>query len=315
MNPIKRVMRQVLDKGVRQQNRTGVDTIKLRHAAHMHFDMNDGFPLETGRKMPWQGICGELVAFLRGAESAADFRSFGCNFWNQNANENQAWLANPNRQGHDDLGRIYGAQWRRYTGPLAFVDDENEPDRLILRLDHDGRTVGAFPQPIDQVMNCLNTIHKDPTNRRIIFSAWNPAELHQMALPPCHVLYQFTVDVTNKEISLCLYQRSGDLFLGVPCNVAECGMLLTLFGHLTGYKPRFIDVMCADPHIYVNHVDQVVELLNRLEPPLPTLKIAGLPAYTEGSTFKPHLIDIIEPKDFVLEGYDPLPAISAPMAV
>lgn len=319
MKPYLELLRTVRDTGTRQSNRTGIDAIRLDHGAMMTFDLANGYPLLTTKKMAFKALKGELIAFLRAAESAADFRALGCNFWDQNANENEAWLKNPFRKGHDDLGRIYGAQWRRMSGNLDYVQDSSTPEaeRSPFRLKTPEGELGVYAEPFDQVMTALNTLHNDPTDRGIIISGWKPEEFRQMALRPCHVMYQFTVNVARQEISLAMYQRSADMFLGVPMNIGSSALLLTIFGHLLGYKPRYFTHFITDAHIYVNHLEQVDEQLTR-EPRevLPTIRFSDrIPAY-DGKFFNPHLIDIIAPEDIILEGYDdPHPALKAPMAV
>jgi thymidylate synthase len=277
----------VLENGTRQANRTGIDAISLP-GAMLKFDLAEGFPAVTTKKLAWKAVVGELVGFLRGCDNAADFRALGCNVWNQNANENKQWLANQNRKGEDDLGRIYGVQWRSWQGS-------------------DGRV-------IDQVTSVLNTLRSNPTDRRMIVNAWRPDEFDQMALPPCHVLYQFIANVERNELNMCLYQRSCDLLLGIPFNQASGALFLSIVAHLTGFKPRFFTHFLADAHIYVNHVDQVREQLSREPRNPPKLLINRIPAF-DGTNFDPTWIDRLDPADFVLEGYDPHPAIKAPMAV
>lgn len=290
MKPYHDLLRDILENGTQQANRTGIDAISLP-GAMMRFDLQEGFPVVTTKKLAFKSMAAELVAFLRGYENSAQFRELGCKFWDQNANENKAWLANPNRKGEDDLGRVYGAQWRRWKA----CDD------------------GCF---IDQVMQALKTIHTDPTNRRIIINAWRPDEFSQMALPPCHVLYQFIVNVERKELNLCMYQRSCDMFLGVPMNIASASLMLSIFAHLTGYKPRFFTHFLADAHIYVNHVDQVKLQLSRDVRQAPKLVISDrIPAFSATGSFDPSLIDMFLPTDFSLDGYDPHDSIAAPMAV
>jgi thymidylate synthase len=317
MQPYYDLITEVLRKGSRQSNRTGIDTIRLPYGSMMRYDMNDGFPLETRRRMTFKGCKGELVGFLRAAESAADFRALGCNFWNQNANENKAWLANPLRKGEDDLGRIYGAQWRRWLGDTEFRVESHLPEseRSPFRVVQNGKEFGVYMVPFDQIKAALETIHTNPTDRGIIINAWRPDEFRSMALRPCHVLYQFTVDVQAHEISLCMYQRSADMFLGVPMNIASSALLLKIFGHLTGYKPRYFTHFIDDAHIYVNHLDQVNELLARTSFEAPTVRFSERIKPYDGKFFNPHLIDAIGPEDIILENYQSHDAISAPMAV
>lgn len=294
-------MRQYLDylnniliNGHRQANRTGIDAISVP-GAMMKFNLKEGFPVVTTKKLAFGMVKGELIGFLRGYDNAAQFRELGCKIWDQNANENKAWLANPNRKGTDDLGRIYGVQWRDWHGSRSIRSGELCVD------------------DIDQVMNALNEIHNNPTNRRIIINAWRPDEFDQMALPPCHVLYQFLVNVERNELNLCMYQRSCDSLLGVPFNIASSALLLSLFARITGYQPGTFTHFLADAHIYVNHLDQVSEQLSRMPLPLPQL-IIDAPTYAEVG-FNPDLINTITPDQIKLFEYNYHPAISAPMAV
>jgi len=282
------LLQEVMEHGIRQANRTGVDAVSIPGAT-LRFDLADGFPLITTKKMPFRSIAAEFVGFLRGYDNAADFRALGCKIWDQNANENAQWLNNPNRKGTDDLGRIYGVQWRRWRGA-------------------DGREV-------DQVMNALKTIHEKPTDRRIIVTAWKPDELSKMALPPCHLLYQFLASIEKRELHLCMYQRSCDLFLGVPFNIASSALFLSIMAHLTGYTPRYFTHFLADAHIYVNHLDQVREQVGRPPLPLPRLEIDERIPACSGGDFHPDWIDKVAPADFRLVGYTSHPAIRAPMAV
>lgn len=288
MKKYQALLSEILETGTQQPNRTGIDTISIP-GAMMRFDLADGFPAVTTKKLAFKSMAGELVGFLRGCDSAAQFRDLGCGFWDQNANENQAWLNNLNRRGVDDLGRIYGVQWRNWRAA-------------------DGRHV-------DQVMNALNTINNNPNDRRIIINAWRPDEFPQMALPPCHVMYQFLVNVPKREISLCMYQRSCDMFLGIPMNIASASLFLSIVGHLTGYTPRYFTHFLADAHVYINHLDQVKEQISREPFALPKLVISDRVPEFHKDGFHPEWIDMIEPSDFSLEGYQHHAAIKAPMAV
>lgn len=282
------ILSDILENGSRQANRTGIDTISIPGTS-ARYDLTEGFPAVTTKRLAWKAVVGELIGFLRGYDSAEQFRSLDCRIWDQNANENAQWLANPNRRGADDLGRIYGVQWRRWR-------------------DRRGGEV-------DQVMQALRTLHERPIDRRIIINAWRPDEFDQMALPPCHVLYQFVANVERRELSLCMYQRSVDSFLGLPFNVASASLLLSIFARLTGFTPRYFTHFMADTHIYVNHLDQVQEMLARSPRVLPRLLINERIPFGAGAAFDPAWIDRIEPEDFVLDGYDPHPPIKAPMAV
>jgi thymidylate synthase len=278
------LLRDILENGTRQANRTGIDAISLP-GAMLKFNLKDGFPVVTTKKLAFKACKAELIAFLRGYDNAAQFRELGCNFWDQNANENKAWLANPNRKGVDDLGRVYGVQWRDWRVEYDIISGEYIT--------------------MDQVQNAVNTIINDPTNRRIIINAWRPDEFNQMALPPCHVLYQFIVNVEKRELNLCMYQRSCDMFLGVPINIASAALFLSIMARLTGFQPGTFTHFLADVHIYVNHIDQVKEQLGRAPLPLPKLILSD----------RDWDIDTITPDDIQLFDYVPHPAIKAPMAV
>ena len=175
------LLKHIVNHGSVQRNRTGIDTIRIP-TAMMSFDMADGYPLVTTRKMFTKGILGELIGFIRGYDNAADFRKLGCNLWNQNANENKQWLANPHRKGEDDLGRIYGVQWRNWQAP-------------------DG-------QVIDQLANAVNDVIHNPESRRIIVDAWNPADINKCALPPCHTRFRLMTDSNSNNLTLIWTQRS-----------------------------------------------------------------------------------------------------------
>ena len=281
------LLRDVLENGTRQANRTGIDAISLP-GAMLKFNLKDGFPAITTKKLAFKACKAELIAFLRGYDNAAQFRELGCNFWDQNANENKAWLANPNRKGGDDLGRIYGVQWRDWRTHDSYDSEW-----------------GTYHKSVDQVQNAIETIRKDPTNRRIIINAWRPDEFNHMALPPCHVLYQFIVNVEKRELNLCMYQRSCDMFLGVPMNIASAALFLSIMAKLTGYDPGTFTHFLADAHLYVNCIDQAKEQLSRTPMDLPRLALSD----------REWSIDTIEPDDIQLIGYQSHPAIKAEMAV
>lgn len=193
----------------------------------LKFDLQQGFPAVTTKKLAFKSAIGELVGFLRGYRNAAEFRALGCKVWDQNANENASWLANPYRLSEDDLGSVYGVQWRQWPAyKLIDPSHPQSPAQLADALGRGYRQVGILDQAegggillykaIDQLRSCLDSLIQDPSNRRILFHAWNWAQLEEMALPPCHLLYQFLVNQANREISLCLYIRSNDVGLVLP---------------------------------------------------------------------------------------------------
>lgn len=324
------LVRDILENGSWQDNRTGIRTQSIP-GAMMKFDLRQGFPAVTTKKLAFKSAIGELIGFLRASRSAADFRALGCKVWDQNANENRHWLTNPYRLEEDDIGPVYGVQWRQW--PAYKFIDLSQPEsaaqladattrgyqRIGLVDDADGQ--GKPPRvllykAIDQLRQCLDTIMNDPQNRRILFHGWNWAQLEEMALPPCHLLYQFLVNTSKKEISLCLYVRSNDIGLGAPFNLTEGAALLYLVGRLTGYTPRWFTYFIGDAHIYENHVEMLEEQLQREPYPAPKLVLSDrIPDYAVTGRYEPEWLEKVEPGDFSLEGYRHHAPLTAPMAV
>lgn len=317
------LVRDVIENGTLQGNRTGIRTISLP-GAMLRFDLQKGFPAITTRKLAFKSAIGEMVGFLRGVKNAGEFRELGCKVWDQNANENAQWLANPFRQGHDDLGEIYGVQWRQWpaykriplSNPAAIELAQSQGFQKIAEAEEDGEAFVMLYKAIDQIRQCIDTIHKDPGSRRILFHGWNCAQLDEMALPPCHLLYQFHPNVETKEISLTLYIRSNDLGLGTPFNLTEGAALLSLVGRLTGYTPRWFTYFIGDAHVYENHLDMLNEQLKREPLAVPKLVINDrVPEYAKTGVYEPEWLEKVEPSDFSLEGYEHHAPMTAPMAV
>jgi len=231
----------------------------------MRFDLTMGFPLLTTKKLHMKSIIYELLWFLQGGTNVRWLQEHGVTIWNEWADKN------------GDLGPVYGAQWRSWRAA-------------------DGRV-------IDQISDVITRIRKDPDSRRLIVSAWNPGEIDKMALAPCHALFQFYV--ANGRLSCQLYQRSADMFLGVPFNMASYALLTMMIAQVTDLKPGEFVHTLGDAHIYLNHLEQVDTQLTRTPRALPTMHIN--PAIKDLFAFRY--------EDFELSGYDPHPAISAPIAV
>jgi len=317
------LVRTILATGTWQENRTGVRSISLP-GVMLRFDLHEGFPALTTRKLAFKSAVGEMVGFLRASRNAADFRGLGCKVWDQNANQNAHWLANPYRAGEDDLGEIYGVQWRQWPAyklldadrPAEIGDAQAKGYREIARFEQEGRHKVLLYRALDQLRHCLDAIVANPTDRRILFHGWNPAQLDQMALPPCHLLYQFLPNATTREISLVMYIRSNDIGLGAGFNLCEGAALLYLVGRLTGYAPRWFSYFIGDAHIYENHLDMLEEQLRREPLPPPRLRLAErIPDYAVTGRYEPEWLEQVEPEDFVLEGYRHHPPLTAPMAV
>lgn len=334
-----RLLRTVLEQGTMQANRTGVRAITLPGAS-MRFDLTKGFPAVTTKKLAIKSVFGELCAFLRGSTSAADFRALGSKVWDQNANDNKDWLANPWRDGPDHLGPVYGAMWRAWPafkdialGPkhcsadVRFADDVRQQERLLDALQRGYRVVTDYVDDagelhvvvrknIDQLGDCLRTVVDNPTDRRIVFHGWNPATLEQQALPVCHAWYQLLPNVDKHELSMCLYLRSNDLGLGAPFNAAEAAAMLELFARLTGYTAKWLTIFIADAHIYENHLPMVREQLRRHPKRAPSLVIDDrVPAFTETGRLQLDWLEHVSPTDFTLVGYEHHAPLTAAMAV
>lgn len=276
------LLQRILDTGTYQQNRTGVATLTVPGAT-LTFDLRKGFPAVTTKKLAFNQVKGELIGFMRGIRSLAKFKELGCDVWDLNALA-PSWMNSPyNENPGDDLGRIYGVQWRDYN------------------------------RNTDQLSLALDTLRNDPQSRRIIVNSWNPAELQQACLPPCHVMFQLLPHVGTKTLHMTMYQRSCDMFLGVPFNIASYAILLHLFAHWCGYTPGTLTMFLADCHIYTNHTEQVREQLLREPYPLPNLCSLMMPDPTEHSLDL--LLHNLQPSDIWLNHYQSHPAIKAPMAV
>jgi thymidylate synthase len=288
------LLKMVLREGTLQSNRTKTRAWTI-DGAMMQFNMREGFPVLTTKKLAWQKGFAEQIGFLRGLDNAQDFADLGCDWWFKDANENSQWLASPYRKGENDLGRIYGVQWRKWRGKAIGFADSGDFDY----------------KEIDQVQVALDLIRNNPTNRRIIINAWRPDEFDQMALPPCHVAYEFMVNVERNELNMSMWQRSCDMFLGVPMNIANSALMLHLFSMATGMTPGRFTHFLSDVHIYENHVDQVREQLTREPLPLPTL---GILSKMNPTTWTADDMAAINPKDICLPGYVSHPGIRGEMS-
>ena len=290
----------ILENGEQRNDRTGTGTISV-FGRNLRFDLRGGFPAVTTKKLAWKACVGELLWFIEGssderrlAEITHGTREGVTTIWTPNA---LAPYWKPKASFEGDLGRVYGVQWRDWITHIP----EGEPD-----IDDDyGKTwFSPVYKRLDQLASLIEGIKKDPYGRRHILTAWNPGELDQMALPPCHCFAQFYVDA-NKRLSCQMYQRSCDMFLGVPFNIASYSLLTHMIAQVCDLEVgEFIHTL-GDAHIYVNHVEQVQEQLSREPLALPTLWI------------NPDVKDITKftMEDFRLDGYNCHPPIKAPMAV
>ncbi len=264
MQPYLSLLNRILTEGHQKGDRTGTGTLSV-FGHQMRYDLQDGFPLLTTKKLHLKSIIYELLWFLRGDTNVRWLQDHGVRIWNEWADEN------------GDLGPVYGHQWRSWP-------------------DYRGGT-------IDQIAQVEEMIKRNPNSRRMLVTAWNPAEVEDMALPPCHCLFQFYV--ADGRLSLQLYQRSADTFLGVPFNIASYALLLQMMAQVTGLQPGEFVHTTGDTHLYLNHMEQARLQLSRTPRPLPTMRI------------NPDVKSIFDFRyeDFELENYDPWPHIAAEVSV
>ena len=270
-------LQHILEHGIKTSDRTGTGTLSC-FGMQQRYDLAEGFPLVTTKKLHLRSIIHELLWFLSGDTNIRYLKDNGVSIWDEWADEN------------GDLGPVYGHQWRRFP-----------------RLELAAGTLGDEPLyragTVDQITELVEMIRNSPDSRRLIVSAWNPADVPEMALPPCHTLWQ--VRILGGKLHLQLYQRSADMFLGVPFNIASYALLLQMLAHVTGYEAgTFVHTM-GDAHIYSNHMEQVELQLSRTPKPLPQIRICR--AVSSIFDFKY--------EDFEVIGYDPDPSIKAPVAV
>ncbi len=258
------LMRHVLAHGHRKADRTGTGTLSV-FGYQMRFDLAQGFPLLTTKKVHLKSVIHELLWFLQGSTNIRYLKDNGVTIWDEWADEN------------GELGPVYGAQWRSWPTP-------------------DGGH-------IDQIARAVDMIRKNPDSRRLIVSAWNVAEIDRMKLPPCHAFFQFYV--ADGRLSCQLYQRSADIFLGVPFNMASYALLTMMVAQVCDLAPGDFVHTLGDAHLYLNHLEQVREQLSRTPRPLPTMRLNSAVRDIFGFRYE----------DFTLQGYDPHPAIKAPVAV
>jgi thymidylate synthase len=279
------MLRYTLENGVKTHNRTGIDTIATSGYMFKH-DMSKGFPALTTKKIGMKTCCAELEMFIKGIHNKEFLRERNCHIWDSwcstaivpyaNDEETKKKMAAEN-----ELGPIYGFQYRHFNGDW--------------RKDEGG---------VDQLKNVIETIKKDPTSRRLVVSAWNPQQLDEMALPPCHMIYELLVYPEQNRIDLMWFQRSSDLFAGVPFDIASYAMLLTLIAKETGYNPGTLIGYFGSCHIYENQLDAVKEQLQRTPKELPTIEITNWNGIWNWKN-----------TDFELKNYNPDPSIKAPIAV
>lgn len=283
-------LQNILENGEDRPDRTGVGT-KSIFGLQMRFDLTQGFPAVTTKKLAWKSVVSELLWFIEGSGDEYRLREilYGNRYiekktiWTDNASA-PYWTQRRHQRHPGDLGRIYGVQWRRWRKPLIAVN------KVVL-------------QNHDQLLELVAGIKSDPYSRRHIITAWNPGELDLMALPPCHMMSQFYV--SNGKLSCQMYQRSADMFLGIPFNIASYALFTHMLAQVCNLDVGELIITIGDAHIYNNHIDQVMEQLSREPLPLPALNLNS----------DVQVITDFEMSDIELEGYTSHEAIQAPMAV
>ena len=282
----KKLVTNVLANGEWSENRTGIRT-KFVIGHHLSVDCGESFPLLTTKRVFYKSAFAEMLGFIRGYTSAADFRKIGCNVWDANANENAEWLNNPNRYGEDDMGLVYGYQWRS-----GFLNDD------------------AYP--INQLHGVIEKLSNDIDDRRLIVTAWNPEDFPSMCLLPCHYSMQFSLTKQKTTLNLAVNQRSWDVFLGAPFNIAQYAFLLHLIAKMTNKEVGRLHFFANNVHVYENHMDQIKEQMSRVpvkqKPVIQVNPEIDNISYLEDESIG--VDDLVE-----IKNYHPHPAIKATMAV
>lgn len=278
-------IRRIIDTGYKREDRTGVGTLSI-FGTQMRYSLRDNIiPLLTTKRVFFRGVAEELLWFIRGSTNAKDLQAKNIHIWDGNSTREFLDASGFIDRKEGDLGPVYGFQWRHFGAKYKTCYD-----------DYTG-------EGIDQLSEVINRIKNNPNDRRIIMSAWNPIDIPEMALPPCHCLAQFFV--ANGELSCQLYQRSADMGLGIPFNIASYALLTHMIAHVTGLKAGELVHTTGDTHVYLNHVEPLEEQLRRVPKPFPRLH------------FKRNVqtIDEFQFEDFEIRGYDPYPTIKMEMAV
>jgi len=280
-----KLLRFIYEKGEAKDSRNS-RVLSYFSPPHIRYDLRKGFPLLTSKKVGWKTILRELLWFIKGSTNNKDLQDKNVHIWDGNSTKEYMESRGLGHYIEGDLGPIYGFQWRHFGAKYNGCYD-----------DYNGKGV-------DQLNHVINEIKNNPTSRRIIMNSWNPSDLDKMALPPCHVMVQFNIDVEQKYIDAKLTQRSGDMFLGVPFNIASYSMLLHIIGNITNYTPRYFIHDISDAHIYENHKDAIEKQLKRKTYSSPNFSIKR----------KLEDIDDIDETDFEIVDYKCYPGIKAPMS-
>jgi thymidylate synthase len=321
------LMAKVLSSPLEQVNERTGELCRYVIGEQIKFDVSDTFPAITTKRLAFNSVKGELLGFFRGYTSAAKFRELGCNIWNDNANKTKAWLDNPYREGEDHLGPIYGKQWKALE-VLRIANGAQQKRQMIKEGFHirlwpevpsDDNAEWLMQKFINQLESALHTLLTNPSDRRIIANAWNVGELDMMALPPCHMSYEFTTSKgfgadSPLNLHVTMKIRSWDLFLGGAFNISSTALFLEIMARLAGMNAASVTIQGTNIHLYANHFEQTKLQLSREHLPAPMLWLSeAIKPIGDMDEIK-GAFERIEPHDIELLNYQSLEAIKAPMA-
>lgn len=315
------LIQNILDNGIDEVNARTGEVCRTLVGPSIRFDCQEGFHAVTTKKLAFKSVVAELLGFLNGAASAGKFREFGTKIWDANANETASWLSNPFREGNDDLGPIYGKQWVNWeTIKVANSDLERKAYSSNSDWEFIGTTDEYYPlgsgccifyKSTDQITNLIKKLLTDPTDRRMIVSAWNVGELEMMALPPCHIDYRFvstkpSSESSRRSLHVVMTMRSTDVYLGLPFNIASTELLLRLIARLTNHEPATVTIQMTNAHLYHNHIEKAKIQLEKAPQPLARLwineRIAPATVLPNGTV--DFYMSSLTPEDFELVDYN-----------
>jgi len=309
MYQYQQILGEIIEDGIWQDNRTNFRAKFIPSATIVH-DLREGFPALTTKKLYFKQSIAEILGFIRGYTNAADFRALGCKIWDSDANENKTWLDSPFRKGEDDLGCIYGSTWRDREVFVRVYTTEQRAYYRDIGYSHIGYEKDGIilSKHVDQFAECVDKIINNPTDRRNIMHAWFPELFPQMALPPCHNMYEFVPDVQNKVLHMTMSQRSCDTLLGVPFNLFGSSLLLSLVAAATGYKAGVFTHHMTNVHLYENQIEAAKIQIDRIPLRLPNIILPAKDLSIDPLTY----LESLQVSDIVIKGYqhhDALPKV------
>lgn len=328
MKQVHDLLERVLKYGKIQINKRTNSECRVLTGEQLKFNLADGFPALTTRKLFLKSTIAEQVGFFRGLTSAKDFRELGCGFWDTNANETKAWLENPIRKGTDDVGNIYGALWNNWETFKFIKNDENSSKANVIinylqergweyvsdnYIDHpsigDPGIYSIMMKQINQLEEAVRKIMTDPSDRRIIITGWDPGQYDFQSLPACHMDYRFIPFEDDKTMDLVMTMRSADLYLGIPANIINTAVFLHTVCRLTGYTPGTMTIQITNAHLYDNSYKNAEILLTREHQDQPALELSENIKQLKSVDEIKGCFSRIKTEDYIIHGYNPLPAL------